>query len=149
MLSASFCLLSLKQASWLFYHINKSACFPYTDLDHLLYSYARMLMASIFDLEYQGRNLLNYMGIPSWKLALHVVLSKIHPYSCSCSSCNMYLFLLSIVGISSINIDQCGLYNSCLYNYRFHFEIVFQILVQCYCQTCEGICGILRLKLLG
>ena len=33
-------------------------------------------MASIFGLEFQGRNLLSCMGTPLWKLALHVEPSK-------------------------------------------------------------------------
>lgn len=36
------------------------------------FSNGRILMASIFVLEFQGKNLLNCMGIPSWKSALPV-----------------------------------------------------------------------------
>lgn len=39
-------------------------------------------MASIFVLEYQGKNFLNYMETPSWNYANPVELSKNVQYDC-------------------------------------------------------------------
>lgn len=43
---------------------------------------ARMLMGFIFDLASLGKSCPSYMGIPSWKLALHVGLSEWYFHGC-------------------------------------------------------------------
>lgn len=70
------CLLALHSVIWVI--ILKHMNFYFSDFIsyNLLHLNARMLMASIFGLEFQGRNLLSCMGTPLWKLALHVESSK-------------------------------------------------------------------------
>lgn len=81
MLNSGFldCLLILKCAIMpIIYPCNSLVDLIFYFLSPLLFP--RMLMVSIFDLEYQGRSWPNCMGTHLWKLVPHVVLSKKHIY---------------------------------------------------------------------
>lgn len=70
-MALSFYSASSKQ---IIYYANIKSVGFFSDSNWIIYHFLnhRMSMGSICDLEYQGRNLQNYMGTRSWRFVLHV-----------------------------------------------------------------------------